>query len=1008
MLSASTTYGIASRSDPFTGKVTKGYLDAAGTANGAGIGNPNAEFSPDVTALAMDADAGRVVWGFRAGEVGVTVLGRQGTNPRGAVKSLRFSPRGAHAGSVTHISVPFGSGRGGANGPQRSSEKLQRHVALLGEAAATFVTAGQDGTVRLWSPKRTLPIWIASTAAAEASKSSAQTSAPPTRSTRLADAITRVDYDPSSGTVAAGTSSGELVIWTGIDISGLVNLPAAIQDEGSLFATEPSMPLDEARESLRQTLDSIRVVRIQPPPALDGILAPQVAELVIDAPVVSNLPNSAARTLTSKFSLLVHYATEKVFVRHSITVPPKKSASATVNGDGVGQIDEDGDKPQVSSTIFGGEGLAEITAIRPDFNVASGQSALSASSTIPPSPVTTSSMSPTSEAVPDDGDRPPPPLVLGPSPWLSRDPATSLYAERKYVVAGTKSGGVLVWLWDSDGVALDEEEQTRWQGRPRNALHRGDRQVKPALVLGGHHAAITALEITNLLVLAGSLDGTVKAFCPLTGALLRTFNDRTATRHPARLLAAGALSEDEAQRWTVKQIIASSDSVVAAIGPNVLAWRCDPANKKQPRKANAGKPARPGAVRGDPKFQLAADLKRDLRESQALLQAEREDQQASYARIRYATGPAELGGLSEQEALEYAMMLSRDEEEARRVGFKDKGAERSSHGGGFARRLGKAHHDDEDADLQEALRQIELAESGPSSRIPSSRQSIASSDAAISSDEREQFDEFFDEAAILFEASSPSPSPSPRASPSLQGLTSPSSSRAWSLVNSAAVSGSASPVSNADRWFPNSKVRTVAVPRAARFASASASASPRSEATTANVPELGSPHDYPSLSPSSRSPGTGSAWPRGSAPNSLSAQSQSRSPGGWSAASASPTGAWALPPTGTGLAARRPSGAWASASPRVLNPAGATASPSSLLSHALASNSTGSSTGGGTSSVTGNGNGGAPAAQGSSRSALSRSLNLNMYDDGMDDDMRFAIELSLAEERSWMQNGAGR
>ncbi|OBZ74905.1 hypothetical protein A0H81_05165 [Grifola frondosa] len=59
LLTASLQYGIVSRSYPLTGKILRGYLDASGTLNGLGIGNPNAEFSPHVSAVALASEGAR-------------------------------------------------------------------------------------------------------------------------------------------------------------------------------------------------------------------------------------------------------------------------------------------------------------------------------------------------------------------------------------------------------------------------------------------------------------------------------------------------------------------------------------------------------------------------------------------------------------------------------------------------------------------------------------------------------------------------------------------------------------------------------------------------------------------------------------------------------------------------------------------------------------------------------------------------------------------------------------
>ncbi len=61
-------YGIVARSIPLHRQVLSGYLDASGVRAGLGIGNPNAEFTPNVTSCAMSSDGGtaKIVWGSKS------------------------------------------------------------------------------------------------------------------------------------------------------------------------------------------------------------------------------------------------------------------------------------------------------------------------------------------------------------------------------------------------------------------------------------------------------------------------------------------------------------------------------------------------------------------------------------------------------------------------------------------------------------------------------------------------------------------------------------------------------------------------------------------------------------------------------------------------------------------------------------------------------------------------------------------------------------------------------
>lgn len=81
-----------------------------------------------------------------------------------------------------------------------------------------------------------------------------------------------------------------------------------------------------------------------------------------------------------------------------------------------------------------------------------------------------------------------------------------------------------------------------------------------------------------------------------------------------------------------------------------------------------------------------------------MIQKEREMRNDTYRRLKFETkyGDQEMNGLNEQEALEYALMISRDEEEAKRL---DEALNASSDFKG----KGKQTDEMEDQDLAEAL-----------------------------------------------------------------------------------------------------------------------------------------------------------------------------------------------------------------------------------------------------------------------------------------------------------------
>ncbi|KZP27980.1 hypothetical protein FIBSPDRAFT_780494 [Athelia psychrophila] len=172
LLTSSVQYGIVSRSLPLTGKILRGFLDASGT--GLGIGNPNAEFTPNVSVCALSSDGGtaKIVWAFRNGEVAVMTAARAMDNGRAAAKLTRCKLEDQHDGVV-------------------------QDVAWCGINA--FITGASDGKVKLWDSRRVSCIWTS------------------TRQdgTLIADPCVKVTGSCSKGIVGV-MQSGNISVWTGL------------------------------------------------------------------------------------------------------------------------------------------------------------------------------------------------------------------------------------------------------------------------------------------------------------------------------------------------------------------------------------------------------------------------------------------------------------------------------------------------------------------------------------------------------------------------------------------------------------------------------------------------------------------------------------------------------------------------------------------------------------------------------------------------------------------------
>nr|GAT58581.1 predicted protein [Mycena chlorophos] len=179
LIASSLRYGIVSRSLPFTGRVLRGFLDASGSGTGLGIGNPNTEFTPNVSACALSSDGGtaKIAWGFRNGEVAFTSANKamDAGSRRSAAQFIRCSVQDVHEGSVSEV---------------------------IWDGNWVF-SAGGDGKVKLWDPKRARCIW---------------TSGGPF----VLDECVKVAAAINQGLVACAKRSGDLTLWTGVSEDMLV------------------------------------------------------------------------------------------------------------------------------------------------------------------------------------------------------------------------------------------------------------------------------------------------------------------------------------------------------------------------------------------------------------------------------------------------------------------------------------------------------------------------------------------------------------------------------------------------------------------------------------------------------------------------------------------------------------------------------------------------------------------------------------------------------------------
>jgi len=178
LLASSIHHGIVSRSNPLSGKVFRGFLDAAGTLNGLGMGNPNAEFSPNVCLCRIftERSTAKILWGFTHGEMAVTTANKVVDPSRtSAAKFSRSRISEQHSGTVVD--------------------------AVWGEGGDVFLTAGVDGKVKLWDAVKMRCLWTSPMR----QNDPFPTSYP-----------SHLNLDGQKGIAAAAFSDGDVFIWCGL------------------------------------------------------------------------------------------------------------------------------------------------------------------------------------------------------------------------------------------------------------------------------------------------------------------------------------------------------------------------------------------------------------------------------------------------------------------------------------------------------------------------------------------------------------------------------------------------------------------------------------------------------------------------------------------------------------------------------------------------------------------------------------------------------------------------
>ncbi|GAA5978568.1 hypothetical protein JCM11641_002773 [Rhodosporidiobolus odoratus] len=679
LLSLSLPLGAALHSIPFTGKLSKRPLlstpiDHLGRALHLPL-IPATSFS-----ISPDREGSKLVWGMRDGSLRFSNSSAAPSGARGAGAGLggaagRGIPGGiveqgevralfeAHREGCEVQLVTFSNAAGVGGGRVSKGSGIRQRVDLV-------ASVGADGWVRIWDLNmsgraevegggagemggRTPParkVWEASWDARETLEQTGTVLAGSGPATAVGAAeerrrrvkATKVAFDAGwtgrhhgrKATLAVGRGDGKVLLWRNIDLED--------EDEGSGRGGDPVVLEDKGGEQ-----------------GTDG----EVDCLHLDPP-------SSAH---DAFRLLVHRAGARTFSRHTFL------PSSAIGSDSTPQ-----------STTFGHSSLVQLSALTafaidfdapppppPTLAPSTPQSSVEARLTFPSRPFSLHRAESTASSVfslpslsrtgSTSSLLPPSSSVLASSPSSASTSTPSFrFGQRKYVCAGDADGRVYLWDWEAK--QSEEEEDRAEVVGPSGVVQDGEMEEDGAGNATGNGAGlgkVTALEINEVGVFVGGLDGTLRLYSPLSplpSSPLRVFRDRTAPRHPRGALAAGLIPIDEEERWLVSHIRASRDAVVAAIGGRVLAWRVDEGVKRK-----VIRPGAKGTARQE-RFKANLELQHQVRESISALSLEsaaRVEAHIETQRRKSEFGPPpSLGHITEEEAVAFATMLSLDEQEA--------------------------------------------------------------------------------------------------------------------------------------------------------------------------------------------------------------------------------------------------------------------------------------------------------------------------------------------------------
>ncbi|KAG8998012.1 hypothetical protein FRB94_010780 [Tulasnella sp. JGI-2019a] len=224
--------------------------------------------------------------------------------------------------------------------------------------------------------------------------------------------------------------------------------------------------------------------------------------------------------------------------------------------------------------------------------------------------------------------------------FASNLPEVTEKKESSFIVAGDELGCICIWPWDkasdtSSGGIIGVKSLKRFEAHSD----------------GG----VSAVALSPLTLITGSTRGTTMIWDALTLEPLRTISS------PAPRPLYG-MPWDKVEEIVID---AERDVLIVGVGSRILYWKAGKVGRGGDRRK--GRKSSNMLMRpSDARYHQQLEIKRAINESQMIMDDERHELQESHKRRAVERSALDVMGLNEAEALAYALMISRDEEDARR------------------------------------------------------------------------------------------------------------------------------------------------------------------------------------------------------------------------------------------------------------------------------------------------------------------------------------------------------